>query len=100
MNLFQRKVNEVVKKIPLGRVSTYASVAKLAGRPKSARAVGSILKKNYSKDIPCHRVIKSDGSLGGYNGLGGVDKSYLLKKEGVFITRSFIDLNKYQWKKK
>ena len=100
MNSFQKKVNEVVIKIPQGSVSTYAAVAGLAGRPKSARAVGNILKRNCSTNIPCHRVVKSDGAPGGYNSLRGSDKLSLLKKEGVFIVKGFIDLEKYRWKKK
>ncbi len=55
----------MVKKIPKGRVLTYKEVAKLAGSPLAYRAVGNILNKNYDPNIPCHRVIKSSGALGG-----------------------------------
>jgi len=78
---FADKVREVVKQIPKGKVLTYAEVAKKAGNAKAFRAVGNILNKNYDKTIPCHRVIRSDGTLGGYN-RGGVVKRDLLIKEG------------------
>ena len=58
----------MVKKIPRGKVLTYKEVAKLAGRPKAFRAVGNILNKNLSSKIPCHRVIASNGKLGGFSG--------------------------------
>ncbi|HCC06104.1 TPA: 6-O-methylguanine DNA methyltransferase [Candidatus Nomurabacteria bacterium] len=83
MNLFTQKVLEVVKKIPKGEVLTYAKVAGLAGNKKAPRAVGNILAKNTGKNIPCHRVIKSDGSVGMYNGLRGKSKLDILKREGV-----------------
>jgi len=78
---FTQKVYEVVRKIPKGKVSTYKEVARLAGSPKASRAVGSILHKNHDPEIPCHRVIRSDGNLGGYN-KGAVKKREILKKEG------------------
>jgi methylated-DNA-[protein]-cysteine S-methyltransferase len=64
---FSNKVYAVVRKIPKGETLTYGQVAKLAGRPGAARAVGNILSKNYDPNIPCHRVIRADGKLGGYN---------------------------------
>lgn len=77
-------VYEVVRKISKGEVITYKMVARFAGYPKAYRAVGNILNKNHNLKIPCHRVIRSDGRLGGYN--RGVDKKlFLLKKEGVKI---------------
>ena len=79
---FQSKIYEIVKKIPRGKTLTYKEVAKLAGRPKAYRAVGNILNKNHDPSIFCHRVIRSDGKIGGYN-RGTVEKSKLLKKEGV-----------------
>jgi methylated-DNA-[protein]-cysteine S-methyltransferase len=79
-----KKVYEIVKKIPRGKVLTYKAVAKLAGRPGAFRAVGNLLNKNRDQKIPCHRVIKSDGRLGGYN-RGQKRKIYLLKKEGLVI---------------
>jgi len=81
MSLFQKKVFEVVKKIPKGKVLTYKEVAERAGFPKAWRAVGNVLKKNKNPQIPCHRVIRSDGKVGGYR-YGQAKKIELLKKEG------------------
>lgn len=77
---FKEKVLLVVKQIPPGRVIPYAQVARMAGRPRAYRAVGNILRKNYDPAIPCHRVIRSDGQLGGYN-RGAMRKAALLRKE-------------------
>ena len=67
MNSFAKQVYNVVLRIPVGQVRTYKWVAKKVGRPKAVRAVGRALKNNpYPLIIPCHRVIKSDGKLGGY----------------------------------
>ena len=79
---FQEKVYAVVKKIPKGKVMTYGEVAKKIGLPKSARAVGTVLSKNYDPKIPCHRVIRSDGKIGNYNRGGMKSKLAILKKEG------------------
>ena len=78
---FTQKVYEVVKKISRGKVLTYKQVALLAGNPKAFRAVGNILNKNHNKAVPCHRVVRSDGELGGYN-RGGLQKIKHLKAEG------------------
>jgi len=67
MASFRDNVLRIVKKIPRRKVMTYKEVAELAENPKAYRAVGNILNKNYDLSIPCHRVIRSDGSLGGYN---------------------------------
>lgn len=83
MCAFTLKVLEIVKQIPKGEVLTYAKVAQLAGNKKASRAVGNILAKNTDKNIPCHRVIKSDGSVGMYNGLRGKSKLDILKREGI-----------------
>ena len=82
---FQLKVWSYLRKIPPGRVKTYSQVAKDIGKPLAVRAVANAIGKNpYAPKIPCHRVIRSDGSLGGYSGKGGVKtKRFLLKKEGV-----------------
>lgn len=64
---FRDKVLKIVSEIPLGQVLTYKEVAARAGNPFAARAVGAILRTNYNPAIPCHRVIRSDGKLGGYN---------------------------------
>ncbi len=81
MSSFAEKVYAVVKKIPKGKVLTYKQVAERAGKPKAYRAVGNILNKNRNPKVPCHRVIRSDGTLGGY-AWGGKKKVEILKKEG------------------
>jgi O-6-methylguanine DNA methyltransferase len=88
MTSFQKKVLSVVSKVPVGSVLTYSQVAALADNPKASRAVGSIMAKNTDKKIPCHRVVKSDGSIGMYNGLQGANKAVILKKEGITFSAS------------
>ncbi|MBP6879747.1 MAG: MGMT family protein [Candidatus Pacebacteria bacterium] len=78
--MFKDKVFAVVSKIPKGKTLTYKQVAKLAGSPNAYRAVGNIISKNYNPKIPCHRVVRSDGGMGGYN-RGVENKIKLLKKE-------------------
>jgi len=78
---FKEKVYEVVKDIPKGKVLTYREVAEKIGNPKSYRAVGNALNRNRDKSIPCHRVIRSDGNIGGY-AWGAAKKNNLLKEEG------------------
>ncbi len=78
---FTEKVYEIVKKIPKGHVLTYQEVSRKAGKPGAYRAVGNILNKNYNPQIPCHRVVRSDGKLGGYN-RGAKQKIKILRAEG------------------
>lgn len=80
---FKQKVLDVVAKIPKGSFMTYKGVATKTGNPNASRTVGSIMAKNRDKNIPCHRVIRSDGKIGEYNGLQGKDKRTLLIKEGA-----------------
>lgn len=80
MTEFAKRVLAVVRNIPRGKTLTYKEVAKQAGRPRAYRAVGNILKKNFNPEIPCHRVIRSDGKLGGYN-RGTRKKAVLLRLE-------------------
>ena len=84
---FQIKVWNYLKKIPRGKVRTYLQVAKAIGKPKAHRAVANAVGKNpYPPKIPCHRVIRTDGSLGGYSGKGGIKtKLRLLRSEKVDI---------------
>ena len=84
---FQLKVWSYLRKIPRGSLKTYSQVAKAIGKPRAIRAVANAIGKNpYAPKIPCHRVIRSDGSLGGYSGKGGIKtKRFLLKKEGVTL---------------
>lgn len=79
---FTEKVIAVVKKIPEGSVMSYKQVAKLASNSKASRAVGTIMAHNADKSVPCHRVIRSDGKIGAYNGINGTSKEALLRKEG------------------
>ena len=82
--VFQIKVWKEIRKIPKGSVKTYKEIADILGNPKSSRAVANACGKNpYVPIIPCHRVIRSDGKLGGYSGEGGINaKKKLLMDEG------------------
>ena len=84
---FQKKVWNYLKTIRKGTVKTYKQVAIGINRPKSVRAVANAVGKNpFAPKIPCHRVIRSDGSLGGYSGKGGAKtKKLLLKREGIIV---------------
>lgn len=82
MTSFKEKVFAVVRNIPKGKVLTYGQVARMAGSPRASRAVGSVLATNYDPAIPCHRVIRADGGMGGYN-RGIANKVKILKKEGA-----------------
>ena len=87
MKTFTEKVHAVVRQIPAGKVMTYQQVAKKAGNEKAYRAVANLMAKNYDPNIPCHRVIRSDGSLGGYNRGGIIAKQKILQKEGYLIKK-------------
>ena len=81
---FQVKVWRELKKIKKGKVKTYKEIAMAINRPKAARAVANACAKNpYAPRVPCHRVIRTDGSLGGFSAPGGIKtKKKLLRKEG------------------
>ncbi|MEK7480800.1 MAG: MGMT family protein [Patescibacteria group bacterium] len=79
---FKQNVLSIVSRIPKGATMTSHEVARVAGSPKAYRAVGNILNKNYDPAIPCHRVVRSDGTLGGYN-RGIAQKRKLLQDEGA-----------------
>ena len=87
--LFQNRVWNELKKIPKGEIRTYKEIAIAIGKPNSARAVANACGKNPRPiEIPCHRVIRSDGNIGGYSGKGGLSmKRKLLKKEGISSNR-------------
>jgi len=95
--VFSEKVWQVVKRIPKGRVATYGSVAAALGRPGAGRAVGQALKRNpHAPAVPCHRVVCSDGRLGGFRGKGTKNrKAELLAGEGIEIRGNRIDLERY-----
>ena len=77
---FREKVLEVVSRIPSGSTATYKEVAIRAGNSKAARAVGAILHTNHNPTVPCHRVVRSDGGIGGYN-RGVEEKKKILERE-------------------
>ena len=87
MTEFLRAIYEIVKRIPKGETLTYKEVAQKAGRPRAFRAVGNVLNKNYDPSIPCHRVVRSDGKIGGYN-RGAEEKVRKLKAERMEIKKS------------
>lgn len=84
MKTFTDKVLDIVRKIPKGKTMTYKQVATKAGSPNAARAVGSIMKSNFRPDVPCHRVIRSDGTTGEYN-RGRTEKLRKLREEGAIV---------------
>lgn len=97
---FSQKVYQWAGKIPKGQVATYGQLAKLAGSPRAARAVGMCMKNNTDiKATPCHRVVASDGSLTGYAFGGVAAKKAILIKEGVIFLGNKVDLKRSGWKK-
>ncbi|MFH1393851.1 MAG: MGMT family protein [Candidatus Micrarchaeota archaeon] len=86
---FEKKVYAACSRIRKGRVSTYAEIAKAIGNPKAPRAVGNALNRNPYKTVPCHRVVRSDGRIGGFaRGTGNKEK--MLRSEGVGIMKGMI----------
>lgn len=85
---FKERVYGMVRDIPKGSVMTYGEVAARAGKPGAARAVGNLMARNSDRNVPCHRVIRSDGKIGEYNGLRGSDKAAILAREGYKAARS------------
>lgn len=98
---FKGKVYRICRSIPKGKVATYGQLARLAGKPKAARAVGVFMKNNLDAPIvPCHRVVASDGKLTEYSGIGGTkQKKKMLLKEGVCFKNNFVDLSISKWEK-
>ena len=91
------QVYDIVAQIPEGKVTTYGDIARALGHPRASRVIGRILNKNPNPIVtPCHRVIKSDGNIGGY-AFGKARKKELLKKEGLcFIGDSTAEFAKYR----
>lgn len=78
---FGDRVRDAVRQIPRGETRSYGEVARAIGYPGAARAVGTVMKNNYDSTVPCHRVIRNDGTLGGYNRGGPKEKKHLLRNE-------------------
>ena len=95
-----KRIYEAVKKIPYGRVATYAQIAELAGDRKMARAVGNALHKNPDPaGIPCFRVVTSKGQLAGEFAFGGAgQQAKLLMAEGIEVKDGCVDLERFQWR--
>ncbi|MDO8600293.1 MAG: methylated-DNA--[protein]-cysteine S-methyltransferase [bacterium] len=89
-----QKIYTLTKKIPKGKVSTYGEIARVVGKPHISRFVGFVLNKNTDPVIPCHRVVKENGEVGGYN-KGTPKKEALLKREGVLVERGRVDLARF-----
>jgi O-6-methylguanine DNA methyltransferase len=87
LSFFADRVRAVVLAIPAGETLSYGEVARRVGSPGGARAVGQVLKRNFDPAVPCHRVIRADGSLGGYN-RGVARKASLLRNEKDRARRS------------
>jgi methylated-DNA-[protein]-cysteine S-methyltransferase len=95
---FNEKCYSVLRKVPRGKVTTYLEIAKAIESPNAARAVGNAMNKNpYAPIVPCHRVVCSDGKVGGFAS-GTKKKIEMLKKEGVEIINGNVDLGRYLWK--
>lgn len=92
-----KRIYEAVKKIPRGKVATYAQVAAMAGNPKMCRAVGNALHKNPDPDgTPCYRVVNAKGELAGAFAFGGPDvQANLLRADGIEVINNKVDLAKY-----
>ena len=98
--MFKDLVYKFSKRIPKGKVATYGQLAKLAGNPRAARAVGVFMKIHPDDpDVPCHRVVGFDGSLTGFTAKGGIrTKREMLIKEGVVFKNNKVYLTRSQWK--
>ena len=97
MSPFSSRVISVVRRIPPGRVATYGDVAEAAGRPRAARAVGTVMRGCAARDVPCHRVVAAGGRVGGFG--GNVElKRALLRAEGILVVGSRIrDFEARRW---
>jgi methylated-DNA-[protein]-cysteine S-methyltransferase len=98
--VFSEQIYELTSQIPIGKVTTYSVIAKSLRKPHAARAVGNALASNpHPIVVPCHRVVRADGSLGGYSGGRGIrTKIELLQDEGIDIREGKVDLRKFLFK--
>ncbi len=88
---FKERALAIVRKIPKGKVLSYGQVANAAGYPRAARAVGTLMSHNHDESVPCHRVVRSDGRIGEYNGGGTNAKIARLRSEGVSINGTKVE---------
>ena len=95
---FAARVLSVVRRIPRGKVATYGDVARAAGKPGAARAVGNIMRTCARPDVPCHRVIAAGGKLGGYGGSEAIKRNLLIA-EGVVVRGSRIKMKDHGWRR-
>ena len=94
---FASRVLQVVSRVPPGRVVTYGDVARLAGRPRAARAVGTIMRAAPRKGLPYHRVVAAAGRLGGYGGAERI-KAGLLTAEGLLVRGGrILNFSRHRW---
>ena len=94
---FNERCYKILRKVPSGKVTTYKEIAK-ALHSKAYRAVGNAMNKNpYAPEVPCHRVVKNDGNVGGFAS-GTKNKIQMLKKERIIIENGKINLDKYIYK--
>jgi len=92
---FAQKVYSLTRRIPRGKVSTYQAIARAMKHPGAVRAVGNALNKNpFAPKVPCHRVVRSSGEIGGFAS-GSAKKIAMLKKEGIMIKNGRLDLSRY-----
>lgn len=96
---FRDLVYQQTRRIPKGKVATYGQIARLAKKPKAARAIGVFMRTNpFAPEVPCHRVVAADGSLNGYFGLQKLSKKKeMLLAEGVCFKGEKVDLSKSLW---
>jgi methylated-DNA-[protein]-cysteine S-methyltransferase len=94
---FTRRVLSIVRRVPVGRVTTYGAVARLAGHPGAARAVGNIMRDARMPGLPYHRVIAAGGALGGYGGNIALKRSLLIAEGLVVGSRRVRHFDKVKW---
>jgi methylated-DNA-[protein]-cysteine S-methyltransferase len=98
--LFSEQIYDLTSQIPNGKVTTYGVIARRLRKPRAARAVGRVLAANpHPIVVPCHRVVRGDGTLGGYSGGKGIEtKVELLQSEGVDIQEGKVNLSRFLFK--
>ena len=90
-------IYRATRRIPRGRVATYADLARAIGKPRAWRHVGTVMSRNRDRSTPCHRVVRSDGRVGGYGFPGGSSrKAEKLRGEGIAVKDGRIDLGRYR----